>query len=357
MAIRVCKKDSTEIIQQKLDQGGTIIFDTGTYNIHGQLLIGADTIINLNGATLRRKGNFQSIFLNRCTTKTTKYKGEGNIHIMNGTFEGMGQYSADNLVTFFHSHDIFISNCKFLDTRCHAIEFNSTKHVMVSNCEFLGCNADEAFREMIQIDAAYTGGFWKSGSSYKSACYDGTCCEDITIYQCLFSKSKDRDYPSACIGTHTQLYGGNTHKDIKILQNRFYCGGRDKDQSCLSLIGMENVQVFSNYFERCGRVARIYTKPYSYKLNGDKVVPKAGDGHSKNITFTDNVAGGSLATSNKCTGIYIDGLDISNVTITNNRFKKSQDQEKYYVYVSKDGCENLSVKDNITDLKFKMAKG
>lgn len=345
--------DNMDKIQRKLNQGGEIIFQTGIYNITRQLMLKADSVINLNGATLRRKADIQSIFLNSCMASTTKYKGAGNIHIMNGTFEGMGRYEPDNLVTFFHSHDILITNCKFLDTRCHAIEVNSSRHVMISNCEFLGCNVEEPFREMIQIDAAYAGGFWKLNSTKKSACYDGTTCEDVTIYQCLFTKSDNRTYPSACIGTHTQLLGGATHKKIKILQNRFFCGGMDKDQSCLSLIGMEDVEVLSNYFDRCGRVARIYNKTYSYRLNGSRTLPEKLDGLCQNIIFKDNVAGGTLG-SNKCAGIYIDGSDIHDITISGNKFTRNTNVEKFYVYVSKKGCPNLVIENNITDMKVHM---
>ena len=160
--------DSMSTIQKKLNKGGDIIWQNGVYDITKQLIIKSNSVINLNGARLRRCANIQSIFLNKCKTSTTKYSGDGNIRIATGTFEGMGKYSPDNLVTFFHSHDVIINNCTFLDTRCHAVEVNSSKNVTIENCNFLGCNTEEAFREIIQIDTAYAGGFWKDGSSKKS---------------------------------------------------------------------------------------------------------------------------------------------------------------------------------------------
>ena len=339
--------DSMSTIQKKLNKGGDIIWQNGVYDITKQLILKANSVINLNGSRLRRCANIQSIFLNSCKTSTTKYNGAGGIRITTGTFEGMGKYSPDNLVTFFHSHDIVITNCTFLDTRCHAIELNSTKNVTIENCNFLGCNTDEVYKEIIQIDTAYAGGFWKDGSSIKSKCYDGTTCENIAINHCIFNKSNSRDYPKACIGTHTQIIDGRTHKNIKIFQNYFFCGN---EQACLSLIGMEDVQILSNYFEQYGRVARIYNKDYSYNLVGEKVAPKSGDGKCKDIRFINNVCNGTLG-SNKCSGIFIDNDQADNIQITGNKFNKKSDTEKYYLYVTDKGCENLVVRGNTTELK------
>ena len=344
--------DSMSAIQKKLNKGGDIIWQNGVYDITKQLVIKADTTMTLNGSRLRRCADIQSIFINDCKTSTKGYNGDGNIKITNGTLEGMGKYSPDNLFTLFHSHDVHITNITFLDTRCHALEINSSKNITVLGCKFLGCNVDEAYKEMIQIDAAYAGGFWKNGSSLKSKCYDGTMCNHIRIENCYFSKSESRDYPSACIGTHTQIINGRTHKDIKILQNTFYCGGLNKNQACLSLIGMEDVQIFSNYFRRCGRVARIYSKDFSYNLLGNKEIPMPDDGKCKGFHIIDNVAEDSQG-NNKCSGIYIDNKNAQNIKITGNKFYKRSDHEKYYLYAT-DEVVDLIVKNNDSDLKAKI---
>ena len=83
--ITVIKKaDSMTKIQSKLNNKGIIQFTPGTYKITKQLIISSDTTIDLNGAILQRKGNLQSIFLNKATEKTTKYNGDGSIVIKNG---------------------------------------------------------------------------------------------------------------------------------------------------------------------------------------------------------------------------------------------------------------------------------
>ena len=123
-------KDSMSKIQSKLNNKGIVKFTPGTYKITKQLIIPQDTTVDLNGATLQRKGNLQSIFLNKVSSKATRYSGDGNITIKNGTLEGMGGYSYDNLLTFFHSHDIIIENVTFKDTLCHALEIIHLKVYM-----------------------------------------------------------------------------------------------------------------------------------------------------------------------------------------------------------------------------------
>jgi hypothetical protein len=287
----ITTKDNMSKIQSKLNNKGIVQFTPGIYKITKQLIIPSDTIVDLNSATLQRKGNLQSVFLNKVTSKTTKYTGAGNITIKNGTLEGMGGYSYDNLLTFFHSHDVIIENITFKDTLCHALEINSSEGVHVHNCNFLGYNLkdiESAYKEMIQIDHAGYSGFVLSGSTKKSKCYDGTCCENIRISNCLFSKSNYRDYPYACIGEHSQLSGNHKHKNIMIHNNAFNCKlNAELVQACLSFTAMENVDICNNSFV-CNRVARIYSKNYSYLPSGEKVEAKSGDGICNGIHFRDN---------------------------------------------------------------------
>ena len=288
----IYKTDSMSVIQEKLDKGGEIIFSPGTYKITKQLVIPKNTIINLNTARLQRKASIQSIFINKVTQETTGYNGDGNIDIVNGILEGIGGYTFDNLVTFFHSHDIHISNCEFRDILCHGVELNSTKNVSIHNCTFRGYNLkdpDNAYKEMIQIDQAGFSAFVLRRSSTGSPCYDGTCCENIEINSCLFDKSNTRDYPYACIGAHAQMYNvKKKHKHIQIFNNTFHCKfNTDIIQPCISIINMEDITVDHNVFD-CMKVARIYSKSYSYTLDGVKREPHEGDGLCKDISFTNN---------------------------------------------------------------------
>ena len=291
----ITPKDSMNTIQSKLNSARDIKFTPGTYNITKQLIIPANAKINLNGATLRRKANIQSIFINKVSNNSTRYSGAGNIIIYNGTFEGMGGYSYDNLVTFFHSHDVIITDCIFKDILCHAIEINSSKDVKILNCKFLGYNLkdkDSAYKECIQIDHAGYSGLVIAGSTRNSKCYDGTCCDGITIQKCKFSKSEYRDYPYACIGEHSQLRGNYKHKNIDISYNTFECKlNPDLKQPCLSLTSMENVNIYLNTFY-CYKVARIYSKATSYDLTGKSVTAGDGDGICKDISISNNIING-----------------------------------------------------------------
>ena len=290
------KTDTMKKIQSKLNIGGQIKFEKATYKITKQLIIPESTYIDLNGSVLQRKGSIQSVFLNKCSKDSKSYKAAGNITIYNGTIEGMGGYEPDNLITFFHSHDIIIHHITFKDILCHGIELNSSTRVMIYNCKFLGFNLidkEYSCKENIQIDHAGYTGFVVSGSSKKSACYDGTCCNDIEIFNCEFNKSAYRDYPYACIGQHSQLSGAIfKHRNIKIYNNKFYCKKNPElIQACLSFTSMENVTVCNNYFD-CSRVARIYSKNYSYTTKGVKVDAKSGDGICSNIVIKDNQISG-----------------------------------------------------------------
>jgi len=341
--------DSMSTIQKKLNKGGDIVFQGGIYKITQQLIIPADTTLHLVGATLKRCGNIQSIFLNKCKTSTTGYKGAGNITIWGGTLEGMGSYNHDNLLTFFHSHDIKVIGVKFLDTLCHAVELNACKDVEIENCQFFGNNAEEEYQEMIQIDSAYAVGFWLSGSSKKSKCYDGTPCMNVTIIGCKFDKSDYRTYPKACIGTHTQLYQGEPHRYIKILQNYFNCQGG----VCLSLIGMSEVSVFSNYFTGASRIARVYNKDYSYKLDGTKVKPTKADGVCQDIKFKDNILLESYG-DKPCPGIYAKALEDPHegIEVVGNKFDKTKEADKYYLYTV--NCKDVLADNNKTKMKKKI---
>lgn len=278
-------------IQKKINEGGSVLFERATYKITKQLIIPANTVIDLNGARLQRKASIQSIFINKVTKNTTMYNGAGNIMIINGTLEGMGGYSYDNLVTFFHSHDIRIENVIFQDSLCHALELNSTYKAQVVHCRFIGYNlknTDYTCKELIQIDHAGYSGFVLSGSNKNSQCYDGTHSKDISISKCIFNKSNTRDYPYACIGNHSQLNNGKKHENIRIYTNEFNCKlDTELRQACISLTNMKDVRIYDNTFY-CRRVARIYSKDYSYDIHGKKVTASEGDGLCQDITIENN---------------------------------------------------------------------
>ena len=277
-------------IQEKLNKGGNIRFQKGTYKIKKQLIIPKETLINLNGATLQRCASIQSIFLNKVDQNSTGYDAASNITITNGTIEGMGGYRYDNLITFFHARNVRIEDVTFKDTLCHAVELNGCSNVTITKCKFLGYNlegVDYTYRELIQLDWAGASGFFLSGSSINSACYDGTHCKNISITECKFSKSDYRDYPYACIGTHTQQYKGKQHEDINITNNEFHCKHNKTAQACISIIGMTKVDVINNKFD-CDKVARIYSKAESYTTNGNKITAEKGDGWCNAIRFICN---------------------------------------------------------------------
>ena len=287
----VSPRDSMDAIQKKLDKYNILYFTPGKkYTITKQLVIPSDRELYFDGAILQRKGNIQSIFINKVERTSTGYNAAGNIKIAGGIFEGFGGYSYDNLITFFHAHDILIRGCTFKDTLCHAIEINSSKNVMIHTCSFTGYNlqsADYKYREIIQIDFATVRSFVLKGSNVIDPCYDGTCCDKISIMDCNFTRSEYRDYPYACIGGHAQPLGGGYHTNINIDSCDFECKP-GTDQYCFSFIAMRNVTVNQCYV-KSGYPFRIYSKSDSVDPKRlDKVKAADGDGYCENIYITDS---------------------------------------------------------------------
>lgn len=263
---------SPKSIQDALDKSDSITFMTKQkFKIDRTLYIKSNTVLDLNGATLRRYTSGPLLRL-RDGKDITKYNGTHHVTIKNGTLEGMSgakyPYASNSLCTMFHCHDVIFENVTFLDIPGgHAVDCCGCKNVKFINCKFLGyASVGNDFRESIQIDFAYYGGLptYKKGSP----CYDMTRCKNITIDGCVFDKSNS--FPSQYIAIGGHVIGDDDlwHENI-IVRNCVAKGNGTKvgtDTAFISIVNFKNVELYnnkvSNYprFVLVRKVSKIYDK-------------------------------------------------------------------------------------------------
>ncbi|MBO7735788.1 MAG: hypothetical protein J6S67_24685 [Methanobrevibacter sp.] len=139
--------------------------------------------------------------------QATGYNGHHDIVIKNLIFDSQSpNVQRSCSIVLFHSKNVVIENCTFLnDTLNHAIECNSSQHIIINNCSFKDNIAgNDVTRTEINIDYANSSGL--PGFGTNSATYDYTICNDITITNCLF------DSVMSCFDSH-----GTTVRDGAIL--------------------------------------------------------------------------------------------------------------------------------------------
>lgn len=270
---------SPKSIQTALDSSDIITFSTKQeYNIDRTLYIDSDTIVDLNGAALRRFTSGPLLRL-RDNCNVTKYNGTHDVIIKNGTLAGVNDtnvsYSSNSLCTMFHCHDVIFENVTFLDVPGgHAVDCCACKNVKFINCKFLGyASVGNDFRESIQIDFAYYGGLptYKKGST----CYDMTRCKNIVIDGCKFDKSNN--YPSQYIAIGGHVIGNDNlwHENI-VVRNCVATGNGTKvgtDTAFISIVNFRNVELYNNKvngyprFVLVRKVSKIYDK--NFESSGD----------------------------------------------------------------------------------------
>lgn len=280
-------------IQTAINAYNHIIFSAGTYSITQTLVIPSNCHIELEaGAILRRDSNIQAIFMSEHNESTTKYNGASNIIIEGGQFYGVDSIgSYDNFITMFHAKDVVIRNVEFFDTQgFHSIEVNACDNVKILGCKFRGyrTNTTGSFREAIQIDfAGYSELVTITDSS--AACYDNTCCKNITIDDCVFESSKWHSAPNTAIGAHSRPHSNDKHTNI-LITNNIAVGG-EYSGCFVSLIAMKDVLIKGNIVEGYDRFIKIQSPLSSYYSDGTKTdaLLSSEEGICSNIIISDNI--------------------------------------------------------------------
>lgn len=208
--------DDSLPIQSALNQGGHVLFRSGaTYKVTQTLRIGANTILDLNGATITSTN--KHLFFNFLSTDTgfTGYSGNGNITICNGTIVG-------GAISFAHGDNIALRNVRFVDSlNDHFLEICACRNYIIDGCSFFGmADVQTSVYEYINIDPCTRSAFpWlPEGSAF----YDGTVNNGITVRSCRFGLGTgEYAYGYNAVGAHGG--NGNTHIDIAVID----CNIRD----------------------------------------------------------------------------------------------------------------------------------
>ena len=254
--------ETTENIIKILKEFRNVQFSKGViYEITAPLVVYSNSVIDLNGATLRREfgGAIMHAFVD--PDETTGYDGVHDVVIKNGTLEGMNTkgYRATDFTAWMHCNNIRFEEVTFLDNPgYHCLDLVGCANVYIMNCKFLGYYSHgKDYAESIQIDnCAHL-----SLPSYPvgSACYDMTYCKNIVIDGCEFGASEDRPAQYIAIGAHSQGDDYNYHQDIVIRNcnatGNGHTGGDPSYGYFVRMMKMKNVLIENN---KIGNYARAF---------------------------------------------------------------------------------------------------
>lgn len=217
------KTDDSPIFQKALDMAKergsvSIVVPGGPYLIDKTLILYKNTTIELlAGATLKRGPNCGILFINAEKTDVFKdYAGNGNIRIVGGTFDMRGHElsRSGSCFSLAHARNIFIENIEIRNVRdSHGFDLAGCRSVRILNSRFMGYvytpgdpSTIRNYSEAIQIDQAQVNSF----PGFPEAFYDGTACKDITVNNCIFTKSDELGAWNRVFGTHNLYVGGSS---------------------------------------------------------------------------------------------------------------------------------------------------
>ena len=229
-----------DAIQSAIDNAGLILFSSGkNYKITSTLRLKADTILDLNGATITSTA--KRMLFNFLTTDTfTGYNGNGNITIRNGTLVG-------GSIAFGHGENIRFENITFLNClNDHIMEVCACKNYVVEGCRFIGmADSQTSVYEYINLDMAIHGAFphLPDGSAF----YDGMKNDGVKVNNCYFSIGEGAfAYGYNAMGVHGGGGVSDPHKNITFTNNTVKgfvgCGFRANDMQGVYIAG-NNIQI------------------------------------------------------------------------------------------------------------------
>lgn len=342
----VIKKSATtdEIISAFITYRNIQFTKNAIYKIKSTLYVRSNTVVDLNGATLRRYTS-RPVLMTYGTTKTKNYDGAHDIIIKNGTIEGMNGlgYTSSNLTALFHAKNITFENVTFLDAvGSHCVDIVGCKNVTIKNCKFLGyCSTGNDFREAIQIDCAYHGGlpYYAKGSTT----YDMTKCNTITIEGCTFDKSKTYPAQYCAIGAHEFACSGSYHENINVLNNIANGNGEKNNQGFfLRIMNFRNVLVKGNTVNNYARFVYLHM-PTCLRDKDTNKLPITGNekfvNNLENITIDNNTVTKAPNCRYVAYAVYIDNKVGYAGTINVTNLKNVPANA---VCVSK--CQNVNIK-------------
>lgn len=281
-------------IQAALNRGGEIRFKAGaTYKITSTLRVSANTVIDLNGATLMST-DVHALYNFLEGDSYGAYNGNGNIIIRNGTIVG-------GCVSFIHGEHIALLNLRFQNNiNDHCVEIASCKDYIIDGCSFIGMvyTANRSL-EYINIDtnASYPAFPHNKGSQSDATFYDMSTNKGIVVRNCYFALGEgDYAYGFNAIGVHSRNVTNTYADDVTIVGNTIVgftgCG--------LRVNAMRNAYIAGNNIMadgdgiRVGDVADcddvVIVDNYVTSANGSKL--SVTSGQCPTLTVSGNVTQG-----------------------------------------------------------------
>ena len=242
--------DDTAAIDDAIWNGNTIYFPYGTYLLSTclynesdpstsaalQVRSGQRLIFDRGAVLLRGSDAVNHMLYTENEGNATEYAGASDIEIIGATFDENESLSTNcTALNLSHAKNVKIKNCKFINSSgtWHSIEVNSSKDVYISECIFEN-NQNE---EDIQIDSA--NGTGNIGSN------DGTSCDNIHIYNCIFDTQGH-----VAIGGHDN----GQHKNIRVYNNIFRSNGNPDRGHCAFTENTRYIDVYNNTFIDAGGI-------------------------------------------------------------------------------------------------------
>lgn len=285
--------DDTTAFQNAVDTKSVTCKSSKTYKLTAPIRVGADTIINLNGATIISTD--AHLFFNFLDGDSYGgYNGNGNITICNGTIVG-------GCISFIHGEHIKLLNVRMENTlNDHFMEICACKDYLVDSCSFIGMrNLSGATLEYINIDtnASYSAFPHNKAGQNDPVFYDMATSENVVIRNSYFSVGENTfGYGFNAIGAHGRNVDNTYTENITIVNNHIVgftgCGIR--------VNAMDKGYVFSNNIQvtgdgiRVGDIADsknvVIKSNYVVSSGGQKLVRTSG--RYTNLTVSNNVTEG-----------------------------------------------------------------
>lgn len=254
--------------------GGIVLVPAGHYRIMVELTWHGNITYVLYGARLFRGGVFSfASNLPKTNSTTTRYNGPGNITILGGELDAVGQTHNSgyaNTFTWAHARRITMRDVTLSNTAgAHAVEFDGIDWGVMENCHFLGFfdTGSRDFSEAVQIDAASGG----------RGAPDNTLCRNIIMRGCFVGASDALPAWPRGIGSHS-AYVNDTHKFVRVEGTTF--------EGMLSMAvrgyGWDHVTIDDNFVDGgCSSNAIEVSTSAPGGAGG-------GDAYVKNVQITNN---------------------------------------------------------------------
>lgn len=286
--------NDTVALQNAVNQKGLILFGSGkNYKVTSTIRLQADTILDLNGATITCTDNH--LFFNFLGTDTfTGYSGNGNIIIRNGTIVGGG-------ISFGHGENIRLENIIFQNClNDHWLEIAGCKNYVIEGCVFSGVTEQSASRnivEHINFDPCTRAAFpWLPDGS---AFFDGTKNNGVKVNNCKFIKGTgDYAYDYVALGVHGIDTDSTLHIGVVFTNNEII----DLATCGLHINNMQDVYIANNKITTIGDCIKVgdvasvdelvIINNYLDSVDGSVVV--LTEGEYTNLTKDGNILRGTV---------------------------------------------------------------